>query len=356
MTPLSSAKDHWSAAEAGERIGRCGRPQCHAGTGGCRDATFLGVVWFSCRCWPFPAVSGRLYKPIAITNWRHDSLLHLNALTCTPVAASWLLGHGWKEPIGLSRLLQPPPTLAGPAGATVLQGLGTQLSRRRWVLASDYSAGLLAGWGLGQLANRASSPEDDSQVRGGRGAPRWCLTAPHRAGALEKGSGRLVAKKSWCGSATSTPGPAPSATAPQKRHLLPAPTTAGSSGWEGNAKGKQQPNHRQRGAAMGEQIPMATVLRVSLPPCGDSAAEGGWKLELLRHQRRPAQSQRLRGRGAELHRTATPRAFERVQHTLQCRTALVRLEPDRLRMAFPRPSISTPFVDTLGPAFGRFAM
>jgi len=95
MTPLSVSEDIWSAAEAGES--RCGRPQCHARNWGCRIATPLVWWWYILPVLAIPGSAAGFTKPNRDHDWRHDSLLHLNALHFTPVAASWLHRPGWKE-------------------------------------------------------------------------------------------------------------------------------------------------------------------------------------------------------------------------------------------------------------------
>jgi len=262
--------------EAGESPMRAARNAMQE-LGGAVIATSLVLVVVFLPVLAIPGSVGRLYQPIAITIGATILFSTLNALTFTPVAASWLLGHGWKEPDWLSRLLQRPQRWLDRLRHWYGKALERSFRRRRLVLLGLLGGLVLAGWGLGQLPTGFIPQEDDSQVRGVVVLPGGAsLRSTERV--VEKVR-QVVAEEKLVRVGNFYAGRSFGRQRPKQRHLLPAPTTAGAAG---QRQRKQQRSHR----------PTAGGGHARTDPRGHGAAEcpspragiqqrGGLELELL---------------------------------------------------------------------------
>ncbi|MCX5932033.1 MAG: efflux RND transporter permease subunit, partial [Cyanobacteria bacterium] len=134
--------------------------------GGAVIATSLVLVVVFLPVLVMPGSVGRLYQPIAITISAAILFSTINALTFTPVAASWLLAHGWKEPRWLLRMLAHPQRLFDSLGRLYGRALERCFRWRRLLLVGMAAGLILAVWGLGQLPTGFIPQEDDGQVRG----------------------------------------------------------------------------------------------------------------------------------------------------------------------------------------------
>ena len=333
--------------EAGESPMRAARNAMQE-LGGAVIATSLVLVVVFLPVLAIPGSVGRLYQPIAITIGATILFSTLNALTFTPVAASWLLGHGWKEPDWLSRLLQRPQRWLDRLRHWYGKALERSFRRRRLVLLGLLGGLVLAGWGLGQLPTGFIPQEDDSQVRGVVVLPGGAsLRSTERV--VEKVR-QVVAEEKLVRVGNFYAGRSFGDSAPNRGifflRLQPLEQ-------RGNAKENSNEAIAQRlGAAMREQIPEATVLLSVPPPVRGFSSEGGLELELLDISggRLNLSDFEAEVRSFIAAANATD-AFERVSTRFSADAPLLRLEPDRLRMASLDLDLDT-VVDTLGASFG----
>jgi len=308
--PLFVSEDMVGGLEAGE-CADAGRPQCMQENWGCVIATSWCWWCSSCRCLASRQVSAGFTNRFAITIC---ATILFSTLQRPHLLLPWLpaglVSAMAKEPDCWSRCCSP-PTLAGPLRHWYGKALRTQLSRRRLVAASDYSAGLC--WRAGRLpaANRLHPPRRRQPGARRRGAPRC---APHCAaprGCWEK-VGRWWPKKKLCGFGKLRTPALLRRQRPKQSILLPAPNKPLEQA--GNAKGKQQRSHSPTaGAAIARnRSPRATGAVSALPVRGSAARGAGARTadtaaagSIFQRTSRPRC-------GASSQRPTPPTPFERV--------------------------------------------
>ncbi|MCT0229272.1 efflux RND transporter permease subunit [Synechococcus sp. CS-1324] len=316
--------------------------------GGAVIATSLVLVVVFLPVLAMPGSVGRLYQPIALTISATILFSTINALTFTPVASAWLLTHGWREPARLQKLMQRPQIWLEQLGHHYGRALDRSFRYRRLVLLGLAGGLMLAVWGLGQLPTGFIPQEDDGQIRGVVALP---------GGASIQATATVMERI--------------------RESVAKEPTVRVANFYAGRSFGDNSPNRglffirlkelSERGLSransnaavarrLGEQLRREiteAAVQVSVPPAVRGfSGEGGLELEIL-----DVSSGRLTLAAFEQEArrfiaiaNADP-AFERVSTRFSADSPLLRLRPDRMRMASLGVDLST-LVETLGSSFG----
>jgi hydrophobe/amphiphile efflux-1 (HAE1) family protein len=316
--------------------------------GGAVIATSLVLVVVFLPVLALPGSVGRLYQPIAITISATILFSTINALTFTPVAASWLLAHGWNEPRWLLRVMNRPQRWLDRLRRLYGGALEHCFRWRRLVLLGLAAGLVLAVWGLGQLPTAFIPQEDDGQVRGVVVLPGGASLQSTEA-VLERVR-RIAQQEPAVRVGTFNAGRSFGDSAANRGTFFLRLKPLAERG-----VGSDQSNAavaRRLGRLLSARIPEAAV-QVSVPPAVRGfSGEGGLELELLDvsdgRLSLPDFEREVREFIAAANDTD---AFERVSTRFRADSPLLRLRPDRLRMASLGVDLET-VVATLGASFG----
>ncbi len=333
--------------EAGEPPGRAAYNAMQE-LGSAVIATSLVLVVVFLPVLAMPGSVGRLYQPIAITISATILFSTINALTFTPVASSWLLQHGWKEPRWMRRLLDRPQRWIHRLGEQYGRSLDRSFRWRRRILLGLLGGLVLAGWGLGQLPTAFVPQEDDSQIRGVVVLPGGASI--QRTEAVMEQVREQVAREPLVRVGNFYSGRSFGDSAPNRGifflRLKPL-EQRGSRAEDSNTAVAERLSKQLR-----SKISEATVL-VSVPPVVRGfSSEGGLELELLDLSGGRLSLSDFEKATRDFIAAATATGdFERVSTRFSADSPQLRLEPNRLRMASLGVDLDT-VVDTLGASFG----
>jgi hydrophobe/amphiphile efflux-1 (HAE1) family protein len=312
-------------------------------------ATSLVLVVVFLPVLALPGSVGRLYQPIAITISATILISTVNALTFTPVAASWLLVHGWKEPHWLLKILARPQRWLDRLRRHYGEALQHCFRLRRLILVGLAAGLVLAVWGLGQLPTAFIPQEDDGQVRGVVVLPGGSSLESTET-VLEKVRQIVVQQEPAVRVGTFNAGRSFGDSAANRGtfFLRLKPLAERGSGREMSNEAVA----RRLGRILRERLPEASV-QVSVPPSVRGfSGEGGLELELLDISGgRMSLADFEREVRDFIAAANTTDAFERVSTRFSADSPLLRLRPDRLRMASLGVDLET-VVSTLGASFG----
>ena len=322
--------------------------QAMAELGGALIATSLVLVAVFLPVLAAEGSVGRLYRPIATTISATILFSTINALTFTPVAASWLLAHGWRDPGWLQLLLARPQRWLESLTRGYARCLAQCLRWRKLILVGLVVGLVLAAWGLGRLPTAFIPQEDDGQVRGVVVLPGGA-SIQRTEQVLEKVR-RIVAEERDIRVATFNAGRsfADSAANRGTFFLRLKPLSERGPGTDRSNEAVA----RRLSRRLREQITEAAV-QVSVPPAVRGfSGEGGLELEILDGSdgrlSLPEFEREVRTFIAEANAT---NLFERVSTRFSADSPVLRLRPDRLRMASLGVDLDT-VVSTLGASFG----
>ncbi len=311
-------------------------------------ATSLVLVVVFLPVLAMPGSVGRLYLPIAITISATILFSTINALTFTPVASSWLLQHGWKEPHWLRRFLDRPQRWMHRLGEQYGRALDRSFRWRRRILLGLLGGLILAGWGLGQLPTAFIPQEDDSQIRGVVVLPGGASI--QRTEAVMEQVRQQVTNEPLVRVGNFYSGRSFGDSAPNRGifflRLKPL-KERGSRAEDSSEAVAERLSKRLRSS-----ISDATVL-VSVPPVVRGfSSEGGLELELLDLSGGRLSLSEFERITREFIAAANATGdFQRVSTRFSADSPQLRLEPDRLRMASLGVDLDT-VVRTLGASFG----
>ena len=316
--------------------------------GGAVIATSLVLVAVFLPVLAMAGSVGRLYQPIAITISATILFSTINALTFTPVASAWLLAHGWREPARLKRLLHQPQVWLERLGLHYGRALDRSFRRRRLVLLGLAGGIVLTLWGLGQLPTGFIPQEDEGQIRGVVVLPGGASIQATEA-VLEQVRERVV-KEPMVRIANFYAGRSFGDSAPNRGIFfirLKDMSERGTGRENSNVAVAERLGRRLRA-----DITEAAV-QVSVPPTVRGfGGEGGLELEMLDVSAGrldlAAFEQETRRFIAAANASGD---FERVSTRFSADAPLLRLLPDRLRMASLGIDLNT-VVNTLGSSFG----
>jgi len=316
--------------------------------GGALIATSLVLVVVFLPVLAMPGSVGRLYRPIAATISATILFSTINALTFTPVAASWLLVHGWRDPRWLRQLLARPQRWLEALSRSYAKSLAHSFRWRRLIMLGLLAGLLLTAWGLGGLPTAFIPQEDDGQVRGVVVLPGGAsLQKTERV--LEKVR-RIVEQEPDIRVGTFNAGRSFGDSASNRGtfflRLKPLSERGAGSDRSNEAVA------RRLSRVMRERIPEAAV-QVSVPPAVRGfSGEGGLELEILDGSdgrlSLAAFEREVRDFIADANAT---NQFERVSTRFSADAPLLRLRPDRMRMASLGVDLDT-VVSTLGASVG----
>jgi hydrophobe/amphiphile efflux-1 (HAE1) family protein len=311
-------------------------------------ATSLVLVVVFLPVLAMPGSVGRLYQPIAITISATILFSTINALTFTPVASSWLLQHGWTEPLWMRRLLDRPQRWIHRLGEQYGRALDRSFRWRRRILLGLLGSLILAGWGLGQLPTAFIPQEDDSQIRGVVALPGGASI--QRTEAVMEQVRKQVTREPLVRVGNFYAGRSFGDSAPNRGifflRLLPL-QERGSRPEDSSEAVAERLSKRLRSS-----ISEATV-QVSVPPVVRGfSSEGGLELELLDLSGGRLSLSEFEQATREFIAAANATGeFGRVGTRFSADSPQLRLKPDRLRMASLGVDLET-VVTTLGASFG----
>ncbi len=295
---------------------------------------------------------GRLYAPIALVISAAIAFSTINALTFTPVAASRLLHADQREPAWLRRWIDPPRLWLEALEAPYGRWLTLALAHRRAVLTLLLAGLLLTGVVLRARPTAFIPQEDTGQLRGAVLLPEG--SALVRTQAMLEQIRTVVRQEPLLASANFFAGRSFEDSSPNKGQLFLRLVPI-----------RERPRPDQSAAAVGERINRAlrreirgaTVQLSEAPTVRGFGSEGGLQFDLLdtsNGQLALDQFEReVRGFLAEAQalRLGGRPAFERVSTRFSAGSPLLRLLPDRLRMASLGVDLAD-VVDILSASFG----
>ena len=295
---------------------------------------------------------GRLYAPIAITICGAIALSTLNAISLTPVASSWLLRPGQREPAWLLRVTDVSRRALEALEAPYGRFLDRVLRRRRLMVAVLLVGLLLTGVALRARPTAFIPQEDTGQIRGvvilpdglALGRTQQVLEQVRRVARSEPliASANFYAGRSF-GDSSPNKGQAFLRLKPVEERTRPEQSSAAVAA---------RLNDRLRREVRGAVVQLSEA-----PSVRGFSSEGGIELELLDNsagqlslEAFEAEAREFLAEAQELRLNGRP-AFERVSTRFTTAAPQLRLIPDRLRMASLGVELST-LVDTLGASFG----
>ena len=295
---------------------------------------------------------GRLYAPIAITICGAIAISTLNAISLTPVASSWLLRPGQREPSALVRITDVSRRALEGLEAPYGRWLERVLRRRRLVLALLLSGLLLTGLALRARPTAFIPQEDTGQLRGvvilpdgmALGRTQQALDQVRRIARSEPliASANFYAGRSF-GDSSPNKGQAFLRLKPVEQRSRPEQSSAAVA---------ERLNDKLRRGVRGAVVQLSEA-----PSVRGFSSEGGIELELLDTssgqlslEAFEAEVREFLAEAQELRVHGRP-AFERVSTRFTTAAPQLRLIPDRLRMASLGVDLSA-LVDTLGASFG----
>ena len=295
---------------------------------------------------------GRLYAPIAIAICGAIALSTLNAISLTPVASSWLLRPGQREPAWLERVTD--------VSRRALEGLeepyGRFLDRvlrhRRLMLVLLLTGLLLTGLALRARPTSFIPQEDNGQLRGVVILPDGMALARTQE-VLEQVS-RIARSEPLVASANFYAGRSFGDSSPNKGQMFVRlkPVEQRTRPEQSSAAVAERLNAKLRSGVRGAVVQLSEA-----PSVRGFSSEGGIELELLDNssgqlslEAFEAQAREFLAEAQELQLNGRP-AFDRVSTRFTTSAPQLRLIPDRLRLASLGVSLSD-LVDTLGASFG----
>jgi HAE1 family hydrophobic/amphiphilic exporter-1 len=295
---------------------------------------------------------GRLYAPIAIAICGAIALSTLNAMSLTPVASSWLLRPGQREPAWLERVTD--------VSRRALEGLeepyGRFLDRvlrhRRLMLVLLLTGLLLTGLALRARPTSFIPQEDNGQLRGVVILPDGMALARTQE-VLEQVS-RIARSEPLVASANFYAGRSFGDSSPNKGQMFVRlkPVEQRTRPEQSSAAVAERLNAKLRSGVRGAVVQLSEA-----PSVRGFSSEGGIELELLDNssgqlslEAFEAQAREFLAEAQELQLNGRP-AFDRVSTRFTTSAPQLRLIPDRLRLASLGVSLSD-LVDTLGASFG----
>ncbi|SBO42761.1 efflux RND transporter permease subunit [Cyanobium sp. NIES-981] len=316
--------------------------------GGAVVATSLVLIAVFLPVLTLGGSTGRLYAPIGLTIGATIVFSTFNALTFTPVAASRLLrADGRGEPAWLRRWIDPPrralESLEGPYDRWLTRALGW---RRRIV--ALLLVGLLLTAAAYQQRPKAFIPQEDgSQLRGVVVLPDGMALA--RTQAVMERVRQVIARDPLVVTGNFYAGRSFGDSAPNKGifflRLKPVEERPGSDQTPAALASRL---NRQLAASIDD----AQVVVIEAPTVRGFGSEGGIEFDLL-----DTSGGRLSLREFEqaaqafIEAAEATGAFERVNTRFVADAPLVRLEPDRLRLASLGVDLED-VVEVLGASFG----
>jgi hydrophobe/amphiphile efflux-1 (HAE1) family protein len=315
--------------------------------GGAVVATSLVLVAVFLPVLTLQGSLGRLYAPIALTISGTIVFSTFNALTFTPVAASRLLHAERREPAWLRRWIDPPrralEALEGPYDRL----LGRVLHWRRRLLAL-LLVGLLVTGLVYQQRPKAFIPQEDSgQLRGVVVLPDGMALARTQE-VMERVRG-LIREEPLVVSGNFYAGRSFGDSSPNKGiffvRLRPIDERRGSG---------QSPAAlaRRLNRKLAEKIGEALVIVSEAPTVRGFGSEGGIELDLLDLSAGQLSLEGFQKEAEDFIAAAQATGvFERVSTRFSADAPLLRLEPDRLRLAALGVDLDE-LVDVLGASFG----
>ncbi|MEY4354839.1 MAG: hypothetical protein RLZZ609_3080 [Cyanobacteriota bacterium] len=295
---------------------------------------------------------GRLYAPIALTISAAIAFSTINALTFTPVAASRLLHADQREPAWLKRWIDRPRLWLEALEVPYARLLHRVLAGRRAVLALLMVGLLLTAWVLGGRPTAFIPQEDTGQLRGVVVLPEG--SALVRTQAVLEQIRKVVRKEPLVASANFFAGRSFDDSSPNKGQifvrLLPIRERSGADQSSAAVGERIQ-------QALGRQLGGAIVQLSEAPTVRGFGSEGGLQFDLLdtsngqmalEQFEQEARAFLAEAQGLTL---AGRPAFERVSTRFSAGPPLLRLTPNRLRMASLGVDLAD-VVDVLSASFG----
>jgi len=295
---------------------------------------------------------GRLYGPIALTISGAIGFSTINALTFTPVAASRLLHADQREPAWLKRWIDRPRLWLEALEAPYGRLLDQALARRRAVLALLLVGLLFTGAALRARPTAFIPQEDNGQLRGAVVLPEG--SALVRTQAVLAQVRDVVRREPLLASGNFFAGRSFDDSSPNKGQIFLRLVPI-----------RERPRADQSTAAVSERIKQELRRRVNdgvvqlseAPTVRGFGSEGGLQLDLLDAsngqmslERFEAEVRSVLAEAQALTLGGRP-AFERVSTRFSAGAPLLRLMPDRVRMASLGVDLAD-VVDLLRASFG----